>query len=107
MPIYEYRLAPPPRSPAPDSPPPTLGCETCRAGFQAMQKISDPKITSCPDCDAPVERLISAPSFKTSASEKQVLSSDNLGKNGFTRYDKAGGGEWVKTAGTGPDSIRK
>jgi putative FmdB family regulatory protein len=107
MPIYEYRLAPPPRAPTPGSPPTNLGCETCRAGFQAMQKMSDPKITSCPDCDAPVERLIGAPSFKTSASEKQVLSSDNLGKNGFTRYDKAGGGEWVKTAGAGPDSIRK
>lgn len=107
MPIYEYRVVQPPRSQDLDSPTPTVGCETCRAGFQAMQKMNDPKITGCPDCDAPVERLISAPSFKTSASEKQVLSRDNLSKNGFTRYDKAGGGEWVKTAGAGPDAIRK
>ena len=107
MPIYEYGVVKPPRTADPDSTASEVGCETCRAGFQAMQKMSDPKITSCPDCDAPVERLIGAPSFKTSASEKTLLSTDNLGKKGFTRYDKAGGGEWVKTAGAGPDSIRK
>ncbi len=47
MPIYEYR------------------CGNCGHELEAMQKMSDPVLESCPDCghDA-LRRLISAPSFR-------------------------------------------
>ncbi len=93
MPIYEYRTR-------------GEGCETCRSGFEAMQKISDPRISDCPDCGAPVERVMSAAAFNT-RTNSTVLSRDNLAKNGFTRYDKAGDGAYVKSVGKGPDVIRR
>jgi putative FmdB family regulatory protein len=46
MPIYEYR------------------CADCGHRFERRQKIDDPPIDQCPECDsAGVERLISAPAF--------------------------------------------
>lgn len=93
MPIYEYRAR-------------TPGCEVCRAGFEAMQKMSDPRISDCPECGAPVERVMSAAAFSTRATG-DVLSRGNIEKNGFTRYERAGGGQYVKTAGKGPDTITR
>jgi len=47
MPIYEYR------------------CESCGHQLDALQKISDPPLTDCPECNkAALKRLISAPSFR-------------------------------------------
>ncbi len=47
MPIYEYR------------------CDNCGHELEAIQKMSDPVLESCPGCgqDA-LKRLISAPSFR-------------------------------------------
>ena len=47
MPIYEYR------------------CDHCTHQLEAIQKISDPPLKSCPECsrDA-LRRLISAPTFR-------------------------------------------
>ena len=92
MPIYEYQAI-------------EGGCAYCQARFEAMQKMADPPITSCPDCDTPVQRVMSAVSFKT-GSEKQLLSNSNVGKNGFARYEKSGDGTYAKTTGPGPDTIR-
>ncbi len=44
MPTYEYR------------------CKNCGT-FEAVQKITDPKLTVCPTCGAEVERLLSAAAF--------------------------------------------
>ena len=47
MPIYEYR------------------CESCGHLLDALQKISDPPLADCPECNKPaLKRLISAPSFR-------------------------------------------
>ena len=47
MPIYEYR------------------CEACGHTLDALQKISDPPLSSCPECKAAaLKRLISAPNFR-------------------------------------------
>ena len=47
MPIYEYR------------------CDSCDHELDALQKISDDPLKTCPACDAEaLRRLISAPSFR-------------------------------------------
>ena len=48
MPIYEYQVK--------DE---SGGCERCRAVFEIFQKMADPPLGNCPDCGAPVCRLIS------------------------------------------------
>ena len=90
MPIYEYK--------------PRLAqhCEYCNAGFELLQKINDPAVQSCPECEAPVERIISAPSLSRTDS---LLSADNLNKHGFTQYKKSRKGMYRKSAGKGPDVI--
>ena len=91
MPIYEYR--------------PSQGnsCEVCRDGFELLQKSNELAITTCPECQAPVKRVISASYVGRSDA---TLSSDNLEKHGFTQYKKSSKGIYHKTAGKGPKTIR-
>jgi putative FmdB family regulatory protein len=47
MPIYEYQ------------------CEACGHVFDSLQKISEPPLTTCPDCSAEaLKKLVSAPAFR-------------------------------------------
>jgi putative FmdB family regulatory protein len=46
MPIYEYQ------------------CLPNKHRFEVMQKFSDPPVTKCVICGAPVERLVSAPAIQ-------------------------------------------
>ena len=47
MPIYEYR------------------CDSCDYELEALQKLSDKPLSSCPSCEATaLRRLVSAPSFR-------------------------------------------
>jgi len=51
MPIYEYR------------------CESCGHTLDALQKVNDPHLTDCPECDeTALKRLMSAPSFRLKGS---------------------------------------
>ena len=51
MPIYEYR------------------CQSCGHLHEALQKVSDPHLTDCPECDdGALKRLMSAPSFRLKGS---------------------------------------
>lgn len=51
MPIYEY------------------GCKSCGHDFEAMQKMSDPVLTDCPECGKPeLRKKISAAGFRLSGS---------------------------------------
>lgn len=90
MPIYEYQASGDQR------------CEYCGNGFELLRKISDPKLTRCPECEAPVERKISAANLGGSGPS---LDSANIEKHGFTQYKKSGKGVYEKTAGKGPDVI--
>ena len=78
---------------------PTSGsCKRCRGRFEVEQRMSDPKLKRCPQCDKPVERLISAPAInagKVNTSDKRV------GELGFTKYVKSGDGSYERAAGTG------
>ena len=51
MPIYEYE------------------CEACGYRHEALQKINDPQLTDCPECEKPtLNKLISAAGFRLSGS---------------------------------------
>jgi putative FmdB family regulatory protein len=81
MPIYEYQASDASKS-----------CDYCRNCFDQLQKISDPVLTQCPRCGAPVAKLISAPSV---GSSKSGL--DQRAKSaGFTKLQRLGKGEYEK-----------
>jgi len=90
MPIYEYV-------------PKDGGCATCREGIERLQRLSDPPLAECPDCGAPLQRVIGAP--QVIAGQAHVLREDHVAKHGFTQYRKVGKGKYEKTAGKGPPTI--
>jgi len=51
MPIYEYQ------------------CQACEHEFEALQKMSEDKLTDCPECNKPkLKKLISAAGFRLKGS---------------------------------------
>ena len=51
MPIYEYE------------------CEACGHRYEVLQKVNDPLLTDCPECNKPaLKKLISAAGFRLSGS---------------------------------------
>lgn len=46
MPVYEYE------------------CSSCQNVFEVQQKIADPPLTSCPDCQGSLRKLMSMTSFQ-------------------------------------------
>lgn len=81
MPIYEYEPLDNARS-----------CDFCRAGFEQLRRLSDPPLTACPKCAAPVRKKISAPAVGASASNF-----DARAKNaGFSKLKRIGKGEYEK-----------
>ena len=58
MPIYVYEAKDERKS-----------CAKCRAGFEISQSIADPRLTDCPDCGAPIERVIQAPGLAHSRTD--------------------------------------
>jgi putative FmdB family regulatory protein len=92
MPLYEYQSD-------------GEGCDHCRDRFEVMEKVSDPPLTKCPECGGPCHRVFS--SFAPMKGTKSMLSPENLGKKGFTQYQRAGDGYYEKTCGKGPRVIKK
>ena len=90
MPIYEYQATG------------NDNCDHCVTSFDVMQKLSDEPLEFCPECHNPVRRKISRPNL---ASQSPSLSTDNIGKHGFTQFRKVEKGVYEKTAGKGPDFI--
>lgn len=74
--------------------------------FEIMQRMSDDPLTVHPESGKPVRRLIAAPNAVTRFGSAN-LSNERLGKLGFTKYEKAGDGHYEKTAGSGPDVIKR
>lgn len=91
MPIYEYIAST------------ACACKQCQPGFDLLQKLSDPALATCPDCGAPVHRVIGAPAVV--AGQAHVLRESHIAKNGFTQYRRVAKGLYEKTAGKGPDRI--
>jgi putative FmdB family regulatory protein len=84
MPTYEYVASDPKR-----------GCERCRAPFDVKQSMHDEPLRKCPECGAPIERLISRCAINT-RSEKSMLSDKNLKEKGFTKLVKEDTGRYRK-----------
>ena len=36
----------------------TYQCDSCGHGFEAVQRFADDPLTECPECDAPIRRVI-------------------------------------------------
>ena len=74
MPIYEYE------------------CELCRRRFERIQKLSDPLVTSCPNCGGSVHKMFSVPALQFKGSGFYV-----------TDYARpAGGGASSEGTGSAP-----
>jgi putative FmdB family regulatory protein len=58
MPIYVYEAKDPSRS-----------CDGCRGGFETRQSLDEEKLTRCPECGAPVFRVIQAPGLTHSKTD--------------------------------------
>jgi putative FmdB family regulatory protein len=88
MPIYEYA--------------PSSGkCDKCVGRFEVEQRIADARLTHCPECEQPCERVIGAPALggKYSTSDAKVK------QLGMTKYRKAENGVYERTAGTGGPEV--
>ena len=88
MPLYDYA--------------PTSGrCKQCGGRFEVMQRVADAKLTACPDCGKPCERLISP----VSVGGKYAITPGKIKDLGMTQYKKAGDGVYERTAGTGGPQV--
>src|ERR1044072_7310647 len=88
MPLYDYA--------------PTCGhCDRCHGGFEVQQRIADAKLTHCPTCNQPVERLIGP----AKVADKYSPSDSRVKELALTKYKKAGDGVYEKTSGKGPNLI--
>ena len=58
MPIYVYEAKDPSRS-----------CDGCRGGVETRQSLDEEKLTRCPECGAPVFRVIQAPGLTHSKTD--------------------------------------
>lgn len=78
--------------------------------FEVVQKMSDAALTKHPETGEPVRRIPTMPNLPlthSDAAEKTKLSNKNLDRLGFTKYEKAGDGQYEKKAGKGPDVISR
>ena len=76
--------------------------------FEVDQPMADAPLTEHPETDEPVRRVLLPPNISgrwSSSQMKNRLSDKNLGELGFTKYVKAGGGNYEKRAGQGPDVL--
>ena len=90
MPIYEYAAV-------------DKGCAYCEAHFDLLQKMRDAPLTQCPQCGAPVARLIAAASVAVGGSH--LTQEKHAEKRGFTQYRRTAKGVYEKAYGKGPRYI--
>ena len=81
MPIYVYEARDAKRA-----------CGRCRGGFEVSQSIHDAKLESCPDCGAPVFRVIQAPGLGRSQTDLNYRAK----RAGFSCLKKVQKGEYEK-----------
>lgn len=83
MPTYDFRA----------TDPATKSCDHCREGFEVVLMFSDPPLESCPECQAPLVKVIGAPGFVKHWT-KSKISDDNLRRNGFAKLVNEGNGKF-------------
>ncbi len=82
MPIYEYQAREPERQ----------ACAHCRIPFDVLQSIAASPLQVCPDCGAPLVKLISTPAIGGSSSGLD----DRAKAAGFSKLKRLGKGEYEK-----------
>lgn len=82
---------------------------TLRDHFEVRQRMSDARLTEHPETGEPVERVPQVPNLVLRSSNTTSGVDQLVDRGGFTRYEKAGGGTYVKTGGpaAAPDTIHK
>jgi hypothetical protein len=83
---------------------PTYVYEVVATGeeFEVSQRLDELRLTVHPVSGDPVRRLITAPNLTlnhSDAANRTKLSGNNLARHGFTKYEKAAKGHYVKTSG--------
>jgi hypothetical protein len=77
--------------------------------FEVMQRMTDAPLTRHPQTGNPVRKVITAPNLAvlhTAGKQRQILSHQNIEAKGFSKYEKTGPGQYVKTAGRdGPPTL--
>ena len=68
------------------------GCAKCRAGFEVAQSLKDEKLAVCPDCGAPIYRVIQAPGLTHSKTDLHYRAK----RAGFSCLKKVQKGEYEK-----------
>jgi len=81
MPIREYQAKNPPQ-----------GCALCHQPFEQIECMNQPLLDRCPQCGAPLTRLISAPAVGASRSGFDARAKSA----GFSKLKKLGRGEYEK-----------
>jgi putative FmdB family regulatory protein len=87
MPLYEYQV----KSDA-------EGCDHCRDGFEVIQRMTEDALEKCPECGAPVQRLLFAGGIAAPKSNAELK---NLG---FTKLVKRDSGVYENMTRTGEDA---
>ena len=81
MPIREYQAKNPPQ-----------GCALCHQPFEQFERLNQPTLARCPQCGAPLTRLISAPAVGASRSGFDARAKSA----GFHKLKKLSHGEYEK-----------
>lgn len=67
-------------------------CGKCGESFTIMQSIHDDRLTVCPDCGAPIRKVITAPALGRSKSKLD----DRAKAAGFSKLKKVDQGTYEK-----------
>ena len=67
-------------------------CAKCRDGFEVTQSLKEYKLTACPDCGAPIYRVIQAPGLTHSKTDLHYRAK----RAGFKCLKKVQKGEYEK-----------
>ena len=81
MPIYVYE--------AKDQ---EKGCDRCRDSFEVRQSVNDERLACCPECGAPVVRVIQAPALAHSRTDLHYRAK----RAGFHTLKRVQSGEYEK-----------
>lgn len=68
------------------------GCARCAGGFEVSQSMNDARLTRCPDCGAPVVRVIQAPALGHSRTDLNYRAK----RAGFHALKRVQKGEYEK-----------
>ncbi len=75
MPLYEYQ------------------CEACAHRFEQIQRFSDPPLTTCPECEGAVRKLLSSPAIQFKGTGWYVTDYARPGKKDPADAGESKGGE--------------